>query len=59
MLLECMGDGGTYSVKELREKTRQPEAWLKQCLNDLATVHTQGPDRGRYQLTEENCRQPI
>ncbi len=30
MLCEVMADGAAYTVKDLRDRTRQPEAWLKE-----------------------------
>lgn len=34
-----------WSVKELRVKTEQPEAYLKETLSSIATLHRSGPVR--------------
>jgi len=39
-----------WSVKELRVKTEQPEAYLKETLSSIATLHRSGPHNGLWEL---------
>ncbi|KAF8582998.1 hypothetical protein K439DRAFT_1412568 [Ramaria rubella] len=39
-----------WSVKELRLRTEQPEAYLKETLSQIATLHRSGPHNGLWEL---------
>ncbi|KAI9103282.1 transcription initiation factor IIF, beta subunit-domain-containing protein [Phlyctochytrium arcticum] len=42
-----------WTFKGLVERTQQPQAWLKEVLNDLAILHKRGPYVGTYELKPE------
>ncbi|KAJ3032165.1 UNVERIFIED_CONTAM: hypothetical protein HDU68_000004 [Siphonaria sp. JEL0065] len=42
-----------WKFSDLIEKTQQPQAWLKQVLNDLAEIVKTGPYHGLYELKRE------
>lgn len=39
-----------WSIKPLREKTQQPEVYLKEVLSDIATLHKSGEHNGLWEL---------
>ncbi len=39
-----------WSMKELRQKTEQPEAYLRDILSEIATFHASGEFRGSWEL---------
>lgn len=39
-----------WSIKVLREKTQQPEAWLKELLSGIAMLHRSGEHNGMWEL---------
>ncbi|TFK93987.1 hypothetical protein K466DRAFT_658129 [Polyporus arcularius HHB13444] len=39
-----------WSMKEVRQKTEQPEAYLRDILSDIATFHASGEFRGTWEL---------
>ncbi|TRM69298.1 transcription initiation factor IIF, beta subunit-domain-containing protein [Schizophyllum amplum] len=39
-----------WGVKPLRERTQQPEAYLKEVLADVATLHRSGDNNGMWEL---------
>ncbi|RPD59703.1 transcription initiation factor IIF, beta subunit [Lentinus tigrinus ALCF2SS1-6] len=39
-----------WSIKGLRERTQQPEAYLKEVLNDVAFLHRSGEFNGQWEL---------
>ncbi|KAF8491105.1 transcription initiation factor IIF, beta subunit-domain-containing protein [Gautieria morchelliformis] len=43
-------ENGFWSVKDLRLKTEQPEAYLKETLGQIATLHRSGPHNGLWEL---------
>ncbi|KAJ3031496.1 UNVERIFIED_CONTAM: hypothetical protein HDU68_003437 [Siphonaria sp. JEL0065] len=42
-----------WKFSDLIEKTQQPQAWLKQVLNDVAEIVKTGPYHGLYELKKE------
>ena len=42
-----------WTFKGLLERTNQPQAWLKECLNEIAILNKRGPYNGMYQLLPE------
>ena len=39
-----------WSVKQLRERTQQPEAYLKEVLSEIAFMHRSGEHNGTWEL---------
>lgn len=39
-----------WSIKVLRDKTQQPEAYLKEVLSDIAFLHRAGEHNGLWEL---------
>lgn len=39
-----------WSIKALRERTQQPEAYLKETLSNIATLHRSGEHNGTWEL---------
>jgi transcription initiation factor TFIIF subunit beta len=39
-----------WTLKSLREKTAQPEVWLKENLSDIASLHRSGEFNGLWEL---------
>jgi len=52
-LLDIFKENPLWTTKDLRERTNQPEQHLKACLQDIATLHERGPNRGNWELKEE------
>lgn len=42
-----------WSFKGLAERTKQPQTWLKEVLNDVCTLKKRGPYVGTYELKPE------
>ena len=42
-----------WTFKGLAERTKQPHAWLKECLSEIASLNKRGPYQGMYQLLPE------
>lgn len=42
-----------YTLKELTEKTQQPQIWLKEVLNEVCDFHRKGPNVQKYELKPE------
>src|ERR1700691_3156915 len=40
-----------WSIKVLREKTQQPEVYLKETLQEIATLHRSGEHTGMWELS--------
>jgi transcription initiation factor TFIIF subunit beta len=47
-----------WSIKELRLKTQQPEAYLKEVLSEVASLHRTGEKVGLWTLKENFVREP-
>ena len=41
-----------WPIKELRQRVQQPEAYLREVLNEIAILERSGPNNGMYRLTE-------
>lgn len=41
-----------WSIRPLREKTQQPEAYLKEVLAEIAFLHKSGEHNGLWELKE-------
>ena len=41
-----------WSIKPLRERTQQPEAYLKEVLNEIAFMHRSGEHNGTWELMQ-------
>ena len=41
-----------WSFKQLVEETKQPAMWLKEVLQEIATLNRRGPNAGQYSLKE-------
>ena len=50
MLFGLFRDREHWSVKMLREKTQQPEAYLKEVLGEIAFMHRSGEHNGTWEL---------
>lgn len=48
-----------WSIKALREKLQQPEAYLKEALSDIAILHRSGEYNGTWELTENYKRDVV
>mmetsp|Transcript_13661 Transcript_13661/g.27307 ORF Transcript_13661/g.27307 Transcript_13661/m.27307 type:complete len:297 (+) Transcript_13661:259-1149(+) len=42
-----------WTTKDLRERTNQPEQHLKECLQEVATLHERGSNRGKWEIKDE------
>jgi transcription initiation factor TFIIF subunit beta len=51
-----------WGLRPLRDKTQQPEAYLKEVLSEIAFLHRSGEHNGMWELKEnykdENVRFP-
>ncbi|KAI5990687.1 transcription initiation factor IIF, beta subunit-domain-containing protein [Pisolithus marmoratus] len=52
MLFQLFQEQPRWSIKPLRERTQQPEAYLKEVLNEIATLHRSGEYNGLWELSE-------
>ena len=50
MLFGLYRDREHWSVKQLRERTQQPEAYLKEVLSEIAFMHRSGEHNGTWEL---------
>ena len=50
MLFNLFKEQPYWGLKPLRERTQQPEAYLKEVLNDVATLHRSGEHNGSWEL---------
>ncbi|KAI9709318.1 MAG: hypothetical protein M1820_003438 [Bogoriella megaspora] len=56
-LISLFGDYKYWGMKRLRVQTKQPEAWLKECLQDIAYMVKSGPFANLWTLKEEYSSQ--
>jgi transcription initiation factor TFIIF subunit beta len=42
-----------FTLKELIDKTQQPQIWLKEVLNEVCDFHKRGPNVQKYELKAE------
>ena len=47
-----------WSARELRQRTEQPEAYLKEVLQEIADLHRSGEHTGMYEL-KPNFRESV
>ena len=52
LLFKLFAEKETWPIKLLREKTQQPEAFLKETLSDIAFLHRSGEHNGTWELKE-------
>jgi len=52
LLFKLFAEKETWSIKLLRERTQQPEAFLKETLSDIAFLHRSGEHNGTWELKE-------
>ena len=52
LLFTHFRDTPRWPIKVLRERTQQPEAFLKEVLNEIATLHRSGEFNGMWELKE-------
>lgn len=48
-----------WKFKDILTKTQQPQAWLKEVLNEICILNKRGPFLGNYELKPEFKRQDI
>ncbi|KAI0035388.1 transcription initiation factor IIF, beta subunit-domain-containing protein [Vararia minispora EC-137] len=53
LLFETFKERPYWPIKVLRERTQQPEAYLKDVLNSVATLHRSGEHNGMWELRPE------
>lgn len=51
-LFRLFTEGPRWSIKYLREKTQQPEVYLKEVLSEVAFLHKSGEHNGLWELKE-------
>ena len=49
-ILELFQIQSLWTLKDLKDKTQQPENFLKERLNELCDYEQQGENKGKYQL---------
>ncbi|KIJ60352.1 hypothetical protein HYDPIDRAFT_117254 [Hydnomerulius pinastri MD-312] len=52
LLFQLFREQPRWSIKPLRERTQQPEVYLKEVLNDIATLNRSGEFNGMWELSE-------
>lgn len=52
MLFQLFQEQQRWSIKPLRERTQQPEAYLKEVLGEIATLHRSGEHNGLWELSD-------
>ena len=52
LLFKLFGERATWPIKLLRERTQQPEAFLKETLNEIGFLHRSGEHNGTWELKE-------
>lgn len=59
MLFLLFQEQPRWSIKPLRERTQQPEAYLKEVLGDIATLHRSGEFNGLWELSDIFARDGV
>ncbi|KAI5989167.1 transcription initiation factor IIF, beta subunit-domain-containing protein [Pisolithus albus] len=59
MLFQLFQEQPRWNIKPLRERTQQPEAYLKEVLNEIATLHRSGEYNGMWELSEIFAREGV
>ena len=52
LLFKLFGERETWPIKLLRERTQQPEAFLKETLSEIGFLHRSGEHNGTWELKE-------
>jgi transcription initiation factor TFIIF subunit beta len=52
VLFKLFQDQDYWPIRALRERTQQPEVYLKEVLSEIATLHRSGEHAGSYELRE-------
>ena len=52
LIFNLFRDIPRWGIKPLREKTQQPEAYLKEVLSEVAALHRSGEYNGLWELKE-------
>ena len=53
LLFELFDKYDYWTMKGLKEKTNQPEVYLKECLENIAVMERRGPYALKYRLRDE------
>jgi len=59
LLFQLFREQSRWSFKPLRERTQQPEVYLKEVLNEIATLHRSGEHNGMWELSEIFARDGV
>jgi hypothetical protein len=51
-LFEDFANYKYWSTKALTDRHRQPEAWMKSCLMEIAEADTEGPYKGQHSVLD-------
>ena len=52
-IFKCFEEYEFWSLKAFKHQLKQPESYLKEVLEGIATLHKRGPHTGRWQLKQE------
>lgn len=52
MLFECFREYQYWSMKALRQRTHQPDAWLRQVVEEICVLQKTGTFANHYMLSE-------
>jgi transcription initiation factor TFIIF subunit beta len=52
-IFKCFEEYEFWSLKAFKKKLKQPEAYLKDTLDNIATLHKRGPHVGTWELKQE------
>jgi transcription initiation factor TFIIF subunit beta len=56
LLFSLFREKPRWSIKPLRERTQQPEAYLKEVLTAIATLNRSGEYNGLWELNDVFCQ---
>ncbi|KAI9568177.1 transcription initiation factor IIF, beta subunit-domain-containing protein [Boletus coccyginus] len=59
LLFQLFREQPSWNFKPLRERTQQPEIYLKEVLNEIATLHRSGERNGMWELSEIFAREGV
>ncbi|KAN0093369.1 Transcription initiation factor IIF, beta subunit domain containing protein [Tylopilus felleus] len=59
LLFQLFREQPRWSFKPLRERTQQPEVYLKEILNEIAILHRSGEYNGMWELSEIFAREGV
>lgn len=59
LLFQLFREQPRWSFKPLRERTQQPEVYLKEVLNEIAVLHRSGEHNGMWELSEIFAREGV